>query len=135
MEQIYAKVNELLQVSKVDLIGDKDFLNKFNKKMKEQERLIDELRVLARQNNTLIGRTVKFPMADSYALYLVTSDGKKTVQLKWLNYCDGWVDDRCGYACRISREYVQNQVNFNDKWSDMAEARKKEVQNNLLNKN
>jgi hypothetical protein len=73
-------------------------------------------------------------MADSYALYLVTSAGKKTVQLQWLNYCDAWVDDRCGYACRISREYVQNQVNFDDKWSDMAEARKKEVQDKLLNK-
>jgi hypothetical protein len=123
METIYAKINELLQVSKEDLIGDKDFSTKFDAKMKRQNELMDELRVLARKNNTVLGRTVRFPMADSYALYLITSVGKSTVQLKWLNWCDAWVDDRCGYACKISLAYVQKQINFDDWWSDEAEKR------------
>ena len=132
METIKNKIQELLDISSVDLIGDKDFLVKFNTKMKNQERLISELIPLCRAQNTLLGRTVKFPHADSYALYLVTKVNKNTVFLTWLDYCDAWVDDRMGGGGLISREYVQNHVNFNDKWSDMAEARRKEVQKAML---
>jgi len=102
METIRLKIEELLQVSKEDLIGDKDFGKKFDAKMKRQNELMDELETLAKENKTILGRTLRFPMADSYALYLITSVGKTQVQLKWLNYCDAWVDDRCGYACRMS---------------------------------
>ena len=89
METIKKKIKQLLDVSSVDLIGDKDFLVKFNTKMKNQERLISELIPLCRAQNTLLGRTIKFPHADSYALYLVTKVNKNTVFLTWLDYCDG----------------------------------------------
>jgi hypothetical protein len=137
METIKSKIKELLDISGVDLmskehIGKPNWSEKFNKKMKEQERLISELIPLCRAQKTLLGRTVKFPMADSYALYLVTKVNKNTVFLTWLDYCDAWVDDRIGGGGLISRDYVQKQIDFNDKWSDMAEARRKEVQKNLL---
>lgn len=127
METINQKINELLQVSKEDLIGDKDFGKKFDVKMNRQNELMEELIILARANNTLLGRTVRFPMADSFALYLITSVGKKTVQLKWLNWCDAWVDDRCGYACRISIDYVSKQIKFDDWWRDEAEKKQKTI--------
>jgi hypothetical protein len=116
------------------LIGDKDFLQKFDAKYKRQNELIEELIVMARHHKTLLGRTVRFPMADSYALYLVTKVNAKTVELTWLNYSDAWVDDRLGYKGNIDREYVQRQKNFDDKWSDMAEAKRKAVQADLIAK-
>jgi hypothetical protein len=129
---IVVKVNELLEVSKPDLIGDKDFLKKFDAKYKRQNELIEELIPMARKFNTLLGRTVRFPMADSYALYLVTKVNTKTVELTWLDYMDAWVDDRIGYKGNIDRWYVQRQKDFDDKWSDMAEAKRKEVQAKLI---
>jgi len=110
METIRLKIQELLQVSSVDLIGDKDFCTKFDAKMNRQNELMDELETLAKEKKTILGRTLRFPMADSYALYLITSVGKTQVQLKWLNWCDAWVDDRCGYACRMSLKYASEQV-------------------------
>jgi hypothetical protein len=128
METIYAKINELLQVSKEDLIGDKDFGKKFDAKMKRQNELMDELEVLAKAKKTLLGRTIQFPMADSYALYLITGVNAKTVQLKWLNWCDAWVDDRCGYACRLDRKYAEQSVYGRDRLNEMFSNAKKGVQ-------
>jgi len=128
METIKAKVKELLEVSAPNLIGDKDFCQKFDAKLKRQDDLIAELIPLCRAQKTLLGRTVRFPMADSYALYLVTKVNAKTVQLTWLDYCDGWQDDRLGAQGTLSREYVQRQKDFDDHWTDMAEAKRKAVQ-------
>jgi hypothetical protein len=87
METIQAKINELLDVSREDIFTKekrKDFQKNFDRKLKKQESLIAELIVLARKEKTLLGRVIKFPRGDGYALYLITSVGKKTVQLKWL---------------------------------------------------
>jgi hypothetical protein len=127
METINAKINELLQVSKEDLICAKDFSARFDAKMKRQEELMDELEVLAKAEKTLLGRTIQFPMADSYALYLITGINTKTVQLKWLNWCDAWVDDRCGYACRLDRKYAEQSVYGRDRLNEMF-SKKKGVQ-------
>ena len=124
ISNIKTKVQELLKVSAVDLIGDKDFYKKSIAKLKQQEHLIAELIPMARKEKTLLGRTMRFPMADSYALYLVTKVNTKTVELTWLNYCDGWQDDRLGVKHTVSKTYVQKQVDFNDKWSDVADAKR-----------
>jgi hypothetical protein len=124
METIKMKIAELLKVSSEKLIGTKDFGTRFDKKLKKQNELIEELRVLARAEKTLLGRTQRFPMADSYALYLITKVNKRTVELTWLDYCDAWVDDRTGYKGTISKEYVQKQINFDDWWASEAEKKK-----------
>lgn len=126
------KVQELLKVSAEDLtkyFGIKGgvWSEKFNAKMKRQDELMKELVPLARKLGTLKGRTVRFPMADSYAVYLVTKVNKTTVRLQWLDYCDAWVDDRMGYGGNISASYVQSQVNFDDAWTDRAEKRRSEL--------
>lgn len=135
METLKAKVEELLNVSGEDLkkyFGKgQDWSGKFDNKMKRQEELIDELHKLARANKTLLGRTVRFPMADSYALYLVTKVNKTTVRLQWLDYCDGWMDDRCGNACNIGREYVEKQIRFEDFWDDERNKKAKKLKINV----
>ena len=129
---LYLKVQELLKISAPDLIGDKDFLQKFDAKYKRQNDLIAELIPMARQHKTLLGRTVRFPMADSYALYLVTKVNPKTVELTWLNWCDAWVDDRLGYKGTIDKAYVQRQKDFDDLWSDEGEKQRKATQAKLI---
>ena len=129
---LYLKVQELLKISAPDLIGDKDFLQKFDAKYKRQNDLIAELIPMARQHKTLLGRTVRFPMADSYALYLVTKVNPKTVELTWLNWCDAWVDDRLGYKGSIDKAYVQRQKDFDDLWSDEGEKQRKATQAKLI---
>jgi hypothetical protein len=84
--------------------------------MKQQDALQIELIALARANRTLYGRMVRFPHADSYALYVVTKVNKKTVQLTWVDYCDGWVDDRLGTLGSISIQYVKDKCDFDDRW-------------------
>lgn len=126
METIKKKIQELLSFNKIEPVytfGSKSE-NSLDNIIKRQEALIGELIPLCRKEKTLLGRTVRFPMADSYALYLVTKVNKKTVELTWLKYCDAWVDDRLGYQGTISREYIQRQKDFDDHWSDMAEAKR-----------
>lgn len=129
METINAKINELLQVSAENfdhLLGVKggNWSERFDAKMKKQEELMNELDVLAKAQKTILGRTVRFPMADSYALYLVTSVGKTQVQIKWLNYCDAWVDDRAGYACKLDRKYAEQHIYGRDRLDELFSKKK-----------
>lgn len=101
METINAKIKELLKVSAVNLIGEKDFCKKFDAKMENQERLMDELKTLAKAKGTLVGRVIQIPHADSYALYLVTKVSKTTATVVWLDWCDGWQDDILDAGCDI----------------------------------
>jgi hypothetical protein len=134
METIKSKIQELVAFNEVEPVytfGSKAE-NSFDNIMKRQNELIAELIPLCRKEKTLLGRTVRFPMADSYALYLVTKVNARTVQLTWLKYCDAWVDDRLGYQGNISRDYVQKQKNFDDHWSDLAEAKRLATQKGIL---
>ncbi len=118
MEEIKKKIRQLLELSNTEpTTNGVTNWDKLEAKMKQQDTLIEELKVLARAQKTLLGRTHRFPMADSYALYLVTKVNAKTVQLTWLDYCDGWQDDRVGKLGNVSKSYVQSRVNFDDLWA------------------
>jgi hypothetical protein len=125
-DKIRRRIQDLLNISNCEP-DRKDFWKNLEAKMKEQERIMDELKELARSEKTLLGRTLRFPMADSYALYLITGMNKTRVQLKWLNYCDAWVDDRCGYACTMDIKYATQKVNGEDKLAELFSAQKIEV--------
>jgi hypothetical protein len=109
METIKAKIQELVLMNKIEPVykyGSNDS-NTLENIMKRQEKLIQELRVLACAQKTLLGHVVRFPQADSYSLYVVTKVNKATVQLTWIRYCDAWIDDRLEYQGSISRDYVE----------------------------
>jgi hypothetical protein len=94
MKTINDKITELLKVSREE--GIKNGFNVLLAKMKRQEKLMDELKALANAQNTIVGRIIKFPRADSHAYYIITKVNKRTVRIKWINYSDGQIDDRCG---------------------------------------
>lgn len=118
MEQIQNKITELLTVSAVEVDYTRGF-DGLGEKMEKQELLMDELAELAKAQNTLLGRIIQFPHADSYALYLITKVNKKTVQLDWLDWCDGWVDNRCGKQCTIDLRYAAQQVKVQDELAEL----------------
>lgn len=113
MKEIKSLLIELLSLGSTDF-GDKEFIMKFDAKIKLQDELMDKLKELARKNNTLLGRIVKFQMADSYAYYVISKVNTKTVEVSWVDYCDGWIDNRLGKKGSLSINYVQPQIKFED---------------------
>jgi len=128
MEEIKKKIQELLKVSAENfdhLLGVKggNWSGKFDDKMERQNKLMEELGALARANKTYLGRTYRFPMADSYALYLVTKINKTTAQLTWLDWCDAWQDDRIGAQGNLPLSYIKRQFDFDDMWAAQPKGR------------
>jgi hypothetical protein len=89
MKELKLLIAELLKLSMNEAKG----FPELHTKMKEQDKLMNDIRELAKKEKTLIGRIVKFPRADSYAIYIITKINKKTVGLTWVDYCDGWKID------------------------------------------
>ena len=123
MKTIQNKIEELLVVSAEEANYTKA-VDALGEKMNRQNILMDELEALAKEQKTVLGRVIKFPHADSYALYLVTKVNKKTAQLEWLDWCDGWVDDRCSYRCSIDLAYVLRDVANTDALAEMFKKQK-----------
>lgn len=118
---LIVKLKELEAMNNIEpvyMFGSND-PNSLDNIMKRQEKLIDELKTLAKQHNTILGRTIKFPMADSYALYVITKVNKSTAQVTWLKYCDAWVDDRLGYRGSLSIDYATRDVRGQDALEEM----------------
>jgi hypothetical protein len=111
MKTIHAKIQELFTISRKPANGWDEMETKF----KAQDALIEELKLMARDKKTLVGRTLKFPMADSYALYVVTAvvTGTK-VHVQWLDYCDAWKDGRLGNAGNVDLKYARSVIEFED---------------------
>lgn len=126
---LIVKLNRLVAINKIEpeyKFGSND-PNSLDNIMKRQEKLIDELKTLAKQHNTILGRTIKFPMADSYALYVITKVNKNTVQVTWLKYCDAWVDDRLGYRGSLSFDYASRDVRGQDALEEMFSRKRQNV--------
>ena len=86
MKEIKLLIAALLKLSMNEVKG----FPELHAKMKEQDKLMDDIRELAKKEKTLLGRVIKFPRADSYAIYIITKINKKTVGLTWVDYCDSW---------------------------------------------
>lgn len=126
MKIIQNKIKELLTVSAVEADYTKGF-DALGEKMKKQEVLMNELEELAKANNTILGRTIKFPQADSYALYVITKVNKNRVTIDWVNWCDAWVDDRCGYRSTLDLRYATQHVKGQDDMTKIFGKRKETV--------
>ncbi len=77
--------------------------------------MFNELKELALKHKTILGRTIMFQMADSYAIYLITKVNKKSVKVNWIDFCDGYMDKRLGKGGLIDMDYVLHDINAQDK--------------------
>ena len=94
--------------------------------MDYQDSLMVECEKLAKEKGTLLGRIIRFPMADSYAYYIITKVNKKTVKLNWINYCDGYMNKRIGEEGLIDIQYALDDVRGQDMLSEIFKRKENE---------
>lgn len=93
--------------------------------MDYQNTLMKECEDLARENGTVLGRIIKFPMCDSYAFYIVTKLNKKTAKINWINYGDGYMDKRIDEEGLIDINYVLDDVRGQDVLNEIFKQKEK----------
>ena len=91
-------------------------------KTKRQDEIMNELKTLAKEKKTLIGRTLKFPCQDFYALYVILTVNSDTVGVRWIDYGDGLQDDRCGVSSNINLQYAQEQIYWEDSFAQIVSS-------------
>lgn len=116
--EVEPRMRKLLALN-VPFNWDKHTGKEFDIRWRKQEDLIQEMEKHAFNANSMTGRTVKFPMADSYAVYLVTRVNKTTCQLQWLDVGDGWQDDRLGEKGSLPISYVHDHICGQDKMREL----------------
>ena len=124
METIKKKIKQLLDVSSIDLlskehIGKPNWGQMFDKRMKEQEDLMDELKALAKASKTIIGRVIRLQRCDGYALYLITNVAKNKATVQWLNWCDGYIDEVLDTGCELPVEKAYGFIRQQDVLEEM----------------
>jgi hypothetical protein len=109
---MFVKIKELLEINDIEpvYLWNSNSPNSVRNIMKRQDKLMDELEELAKKHNTILGRVVRFQRADSYAVYLVTKVNKKSARLTWINFCDGWQDERIGYEANVEINFVNQKI-------------------------
>lgn len=86
----------------------------YKQKSEALDALMDDMKQQARKEKTLLGRMIKFPCADGYAMYVITKVNKATVKIVWVDYSDGYVDDRCGYGAMLDIAYAKSKIKGED---------------------
>jgi len=126
MKELKTKIQELLAFNEVEPVYDFESKdpNSLFEIMKRQEQLQEEIDALAKANNTILGRQIKFPMADSYAYYVITKVNKRTVEITWVKYCDAWQDRRAGYCANMNIDYVTAEVKGQDALAELFGAKR-----------
>ena len=102
-------MRELLSIN-VPVDFDNYDSKKADEKYKRQTVLLEELEKHAFEAKSMTGRTVRFQMADSYAVYLVTKVNKTTCQLQCIFIGDEWEDDRLGEKGSLPIAYVHDDI-------------------------
>ena len=115
-ELLKGKIKELLAYNYIEpeYSYGSDSQNSIDKIMQRQDAIQGEINDLARELGTLMGRQIKFQMADSYAYYIITKVTTTQVQITWVRYCDAWQDDRAGYQSMLNRDYAAQKVRGED---------------------
>ena len=121
MKTLKYKINQLLSAN----VETGEVIRDIIELMDYQNSLMNECERLAKEKGTLLGRIIRFPMADSYAYYIITKVNKKTVKLNWINFCDGYMDRRIGEEGLIDIDYALDDVHGQDMLSEIFKRKEK----------
>jgi hypothetical protein len=121
MKEIENKIKEFLKLSK-EKPEDWDLVTEH---MRKQDKMMDELTEMSREKKTLLGRTIKFSVADGHAVYVVTKVGPTSVKLSWIDYCDGYCDRHYGErGGSMKIREAQAHASFEDMLDNMSKCKK-----------
>jgi hypothetical protein len=117
MKRIQRLIALLLAFNTIEIPKDKNYFERLLGmlgKMRQQGIVIDKLRMLAKQEGTLLGRIICLGIGEFKCFYVITKVYPKTVQIDWLNYGDGWSDARAGHQALLDIRYAKAYVDFED---------------------
>ena len=79
----------------------------------------------AKSRGSLVGRYIREPFADGFAVYEIVRENKTTVRIKRLSdiCADEWSIPYWGEETSIKKEYAIQMVNGRDAWEDMMNGR------------
>lgn len=101
----------------------------YAKEEKEQEKA-NEVDEAARQAGTLIGRILRLPVADGYAVYIIKEVRGSQVRLQHMKWGDGYSDWSLGKGGWHSKAPIVRQIKLEDSFNaifDRAKARQNKV--------
>ena len=110
MKKMNDKIKELLMISELTADTMEESVIKTNR----LSEIMNELKTLAKKERTLIGRILKFPCQDFYAMYVILTVNRSTVGIRWIDYADGLQDDRCGVSSTVDLAFAQEQIQWED---------------------
>ena len=119
MKEIIQKINQLQWASRMP---QKDYLqpgdgplDDFLRKTQVLDTMFDELKVLAREAGTVVGRRVSFQVMDSLAHYVVTHVLKNNkVAVQWVEYDEDYIDGRLGERGVLELKYIEDITSWQD---------------------
>lgn len=117
-KEIEPRMKKLLAMNDFNL-REAGFGNKWREHINLQDTLIRELEEYGYKARSMTGRCIKFPHADSFALYMVVKVNKTTCRLQWIDYCDGWQDERLGESGSLPLEFVHSKICGQDKLREL----------------
>lgn len=100
---------------------DPDWINKWDKAQKANEKELDACDDEAKKVDRMVGRFFQIQVADGYAIYQIVKENKKTVRVK---RCEGicgdeYQDWNLGHGASMSKAKAQELIGFKDKLNEM----------------
>lgn len=122
-EEVEPRMRELLKLN-VPFDWDNFDSKKFDERWEKQRKLMEEIEEHAYNARSMTGRILRFPMADSYACYLVTKVNKTTCRLVCLDVGDGWEDARLGPEGSLPLDFVHQEICYRDQLNAVFNKKK-----------
>jgi hypothetical protein len=116
MELIKKKIKDLINFSFAESQPDENIsLAKTIKKVLI-EHIVNELKILSKENNTILGRVIKFSVNDSYAYYVIVNIRDVNVDIVWLDYGKGYQNLKFTEFDTIPFDYANEKVQKEDEF-------------------
>jgi len=102
---------------------DPNWSKKYDQAINDMTAKIDQLKALAKANNTLVGRAIFIPHADGSALYIVIKTTATKATLQWCPWVDSWQDDVLEGGATVALKWATERIRGADEIERIFPAR------------
>ena len=115
MKEIKQLISELFALALIlSDYKNPDWIKAHDQAIKDMTAKMDQLKALAKANNTIVGRVIALPHADGQALYVVTKATKTRATLEWINWIDNWQDDVLEGGGTVALKWAVDKIGWRD---------------------
>jgi len=113
MKNILATIEQLKKISAEEICWSQ--YEKATARFEKQNDLMEKLDKLARKNKTLLGRQLRYQVADGRAIYVIDKVTATSVHVFWLDYGDQWSIRGLGQrGGNVKLAEAQSKIEFQD---------------------